>query len=217
MGAGPVGETVSGIRRLYFRALGDITIQQGEREGLEIEASQAVKECIRTEVRGSALEIRYEQAFWLDWLNPRFWNISPIRYTLYVRDLEMVDAAGLGDMQIPRLATPRLEVVHSGTGNVTIRGLEVEELVAKQAGLGNVEVEGRANQQNVTLSGTGSYQAGRLESSTATVRLSGLGSATVRVSEILDAVVSGTGSIEYYGNPRVSQRVSGLGSVRRLF
>ncbi len=205
----------SGIRRLYFHALGDMTILQGEREGLEIEASPAVKERIRSQVRGNALEIRYEQD-WLDWLNPRFWNISPIRYTLTVRDLEAVDAAGLGNLYIPELSTQRLDLLHSGTGNVTVRKLAAEELIVRQAGLGNVEVEGRVSRQDVDLSGTGSYHARRLESTTARLQLSGLGSAVVQISESLDAQVSGTGSIEYYGNPRISQHVSGLGSVRRI-
>jgi hypothetical protein len=208
--------TISGIRRLNFRALGDITIKQSDNEGLDIEAPASIRERIRCEVRGNTLEIRYEQD-WLDWLNPRFWNIGPIHYTLSVRNLEVVDAAGLGNMVIQRLLTRRLELSHSGTGNVTIHGLEAEELVARQAGLGNIEVDGQASRQTIDLSGTGSYLAGKLESRTASVRMSGLGSATVQVSEALDGVVSGAGSIEYYGNPRVTQRVSGLGSVRRLF
>jgi hypothetical protein len=215
MGAQITSGPVTGIRRVSFHTLGDMTILQGEREELEIEASQAVKERIRAEVRGDTLEIRYEQD-WLDWINPRFWNISPIHYTLYVRDLERIDAAGLGNLLIPALAAQRLNLVHSGTGNVTIRSLAVEDLSINQAGLGNIDITGRAHRQDVELTGTGSYQAGRLECQVATVRLSGLGSATVNVNETLDARVSGTGSIHFYGSPRVSQHVSGLGSVQHL-
>jgi hypothetical protein len=209
--AGPV----TGIRRVSFHALGDMTILQGEREELEIEAAEAVKERIRAEVRGDTLEIRYEQD-WLDWLNPRFWNVSPIHYTLYVRDLERIEAAGLGNLLIPSLSTQRLNLAHSGTGNVAIRSLAVEDLAIDQAGLGNIDIAGRAHRQDVELSGTGSYQAGRLECQVATVRLSGLGSATVYVHETLDARISGTGSVHYHGSPRLSQHVSGLGSVQHL-
>ena len=205
----------TGVRRLHFRALGDMTIVQGEREGLDIDAPDAVRERIRTEIHGDTLEIRYEQD-WLDWLNPRFWNFSPIRYTLYVRDLEWLKAAGLGNITIPALMTRRFELVHSGTGNVAIPHLSVEELVTSQAGLGDINIEGKANHQDVDLSGTGSYHAGRLDSQAANVRLSGLGSAKVYASETLDAQVSGLGSIEYRGRPRVSQHVSGLGSIRQV-
>jgi len=35
------------------------------------------------------------------------------------------------------------------------------------------------------------------------------------VSDALDATVGGVGSVEYIGDPRVTEHVSGLGSVRR--
>lgn len=210
------GDQISGIRRVHFRGLGDMTILQGEREGLEIEASQAVREHIITEVHGDTLEIRYLQS-WLDWLQPRFWNIgTPLRYTLYLQTLDMLDAAGLGNTTIPALQADRFELIHSGTGNVTVRSLNANELVAHQAGLGDIEIDGRVSRQDVRLTGTGSYHAGNLESQTATIELSGVGSARVWARETLDARLSGTGSIEYYGSPRTAQQVSGLGSVRRL-
>ncbi len=207
---------LSGIRQVRFRALGDMTIIQGQREGLDIEASQAMLERIHTQVSGDTLEIRYDQQ-WFDWLQPRFWNMSnPLRFTLYVHDLDKLEAAGLGNIKIPSLLTSRLEIQQNGTGNISVRQLEAGDLVVQQAGLGNIEIEGRANRQEMRLSGTGSYQAGRLESGTASIILTGLGSATVWVVESLDARVTGAGSIEYFGNPQVRETVSGLGKVRRL-
>jgi len=45
------------------------------------------------------------------------------------------------------------------------------------------------------------------------VRLSGLGSAEVNVTDELDASVSGVGSVEYHGRPNLRRHVSGLGDV----
>jgi len=209
-------EPVSGIRRVRFRAVGDMTIVQGESEHLEIEASQAVRERVRTELIGDMLEIRFDQNWW-DWINPRYWNFStPLRFHLTVRALDAIDTAGVGSLQVSAFTTPRLELHHSGAGSIEIRGLAVDELRVNQAGLGNIAISGQAQRQEIMLSGAGSYQAGRLDSSTAVVNLSGIGSATVWVHDSLDARLSGTGSIEYYGSPRVSQAVSGLGSVRQL-
>lgn len=207
--------SLSGVRRLYFRAIGDMTIVQGEREALEIDAPAGVQDRIRSEVRGETLEIRYEQD-WLDWLNPRYWNLSPIRYTLYVRDLERLDAAGLGNLTVPLLLTRQFDLIQSGTGNVTIQRISANDLNVRQAGLGDIRISGQVERQQVELSGTGSYHASQLDSRAAVVQLSGLGSATVHVLDSLDARVSGTGSIEYSGNPRISQHVSGLGSIRKV-
>jgi hypothetical protein len=207
---------LSGVRRVRFHALGDMTILQGQREGLEIEASQSVLERIRTQVNGDTLEIRYDQQ-WLDWIQPRYWNLStPLRFTLYVHDLDLLEAAGLGNIKIPSLLTPRLEIQQNGTGSITVNHLETVELVVHQAGLGNIEIAGRADHQEMQLSGTGSYQAGRLESGTAKVNLTGLGSAKIWAHATLDARVAGAGSVEYFGSPQVREQVVGLGSVRRL-
>jgi hypothetical protein len=45
--------------------------------------------------------------------------------------------------------------------------------------------------------------------------LTGSGRIEVGVKEEIDASVTGAGSILYWGSPRVAQRVSGSGSVRR--
>lgn len=205
----------SGIRHLELHTLGDITIIQGDREGLEIEASDVLRERIRSEVQGNRLVIRYEQD-WLDWLNPRFWNISPIHFTVYLRELDSLDSAGLGNLLIPSLITSGLDLKHSGTGNLTISKLQADTLLVRQVGLGNIAIDGRANEQEVHLSGAGSYQARGLESRVATIHLSGMGSATISVSETLDVHLSGMGSVDYIGNPKVTQHTSSLGSVHQL-
>jgi hypothetical protein len=43
-----------------------------------------------------------------------------------------------------------------------------------------------------------------------------MGSATVWVDKELDASISGAGSVSYYGNPSVQERISGAGDVKGL-
>ena len=49
-----------------------------------------------------------------------------------------------------------------------------------------------------------------------TVKLAGVGTATVWVKNNLDASISGAGVIEYYGNPQISEHNSGLGMLKYL-
>ena len=67
----------------------------------------------------------------------------------------------------------------------------------------------------MSISGAGSYQGEALQATTASVTVSGIGGATVRVSDKLNVLISGAGSVSYIGDPAVSQRISGLGSVSR--
>jgi hypothetical protein len=203
------------VRKVSFRALGDLTIVLGDREGLEIEASQAMRERIRAEVRDDTLVIRLDDEWW-SWIIPINWGSNPVHYQLYLRGLESLNASGLGNVSVAELSGDHLDLTQSGAGNIQVRRLNVERLSAHQSGLGNIDVEGRAASQEISLSGAGNYEGAHLESKTARVRLSGLGTAHLWVTEELDASISGAGNVEYYGTPRVGQRVSGLGNVHGL-
>lgn len=206
---------MNGVRRIVFRSFGDLTVVQGEREALEIEASQAFRERVRAEMRGDTLDIHLDDDWWA-WVNPQYWGNYQARYTLYLREIDSLKVAGAGNVVAPELSTTRLELVQSGVGNLVVRKLNAEVLFVRQAGLGNIEVNGFAGNQEIELAGAGSYQANKLECRSAQVRLSGLGNATLWVTEELNAVLSGAGNIEYMGNPQVTQRVSGLGKIQKV-
>jgi hypothetical protein len=73
------------------------------------------------------------------------------------------------------------------------------------------------DRQNVQLSSSGDYRADSLVSREASVGLSSSGSATVRVSESLDARISSSGNVRYRGNPlKVASNTSSSGRVIRL-
>lgn len=201
------------IRRLEFRSVGEMTIVQGETEGLQVDAPESVKERLRSRVTGGVLEIWHENNWW-DWLDFGLWNGVSIRYRLNVRSLESISSSGAVNIQAGSLRVPRLEISHSGLGNVTIDELEAQALTVHMSGLGNVDIKGgHVDQHTVSKAGAGSYRAERLASRAAWVNLSGLGSVSIWVSEMLDAHLSGLGSIDYYGSPQVNKSVSGLGSV----
>jgi hypothetical protein len=201
------------IRQLNFRSIGDVTIVQGESEGLVVDAPDSVKARLRSRVQNGVLEIWHENSWW-DWLDIGLWGGVSIHYHLNVRSLESIHVAGASNIRADELRVPRLEIDHNGLGNLTIGVLETNDLSVHMGGLGNLEIKGgHAGQQAVDQSGAGSYRAGRLASRTASVNLSGLGSASVWVSDSLDAHVSGLGSIDYFGSPQVNKSVSGLGSI----
>jgi len=72
---------------------------------------------------------------------------------------------------------------------------------------------GRVGALTATLGGVGKLQLVELTAKQAKVRISGIGNATVNVTEDLDAVVTGVGDIEYQGDPIVRSDVHGLGDV----
>jgi len=63
-------------------------------------------------------------------------------------------------------------------------------------------------------SGLGNFNATELKSNKATVDLSSMGDAIVRVDNEFVATISEARSMKYFGNPRVEQNVTGAGLVK---
>ena len=83
------------------------------------------------------------------------------------------------------------------------------------AAAGRTDQSGRAQEQDVSISGSGEYNGEALTSRSARVNVSGSGDVVVNASDALDAQVSGSGNVRYVGNPSVTEKVSGSGSVGR--
>ncbi|MBC7334088.1 MAG: DUF2807 domain-containing protein [Actinobacteria bacterium] len=95
--------------------------------------------------------------------------------------------------------------------------IDVDRLEMIISGAGRTKLFGSADEQKITISGTGSYDAKDLESKNCKIIISVTGKAIVNVSESLDISMSGIGSINYIGNPSVTQSItSGSGTIRRI-
>jgi hypothetical protein len=112
------------------------------------------------------------------------------------------------------LQTDTLKLVLSGGAQIRLNGIQVDLLDSVLSGAGDIQVSGTADKVKLILSGLGNFNAAELKSNQATVELSGMGDATVRVEQELAATITGAGSINYFGHPHVEQNINGAGSVK---
>jgi hypothetical protein len=190
----------------------EIIIQQGDKENVEIEADDNLLPQLSTEVLSGRLTITSKQTDWNVSVNPS----QPVKMTITARDLnEIVLSAPVGDLEVNGLQTKTLKLVLSGGAQIKLNELQVDLLDSELSGAGDIQASGTANEIKLILSGLGNFDAADLKSDKATIELTGMGNATVRVERELAATVSGAGSVQYFGNPRVEQKVNGAGSVKR--
>ena len=105
-------------------------------------------------------------------------------------------------------------VALSGTGELKITGVANESFGISLPGTGQLSVSGTTSSLRVVVDGTGQIAAKDLVAKSAKVEVNGTGSATLKVSDSLEANVTGTGSIDVHGKPaRVKKSVSGVGSI----
>jgi len=198
---------VSGFNAVSINTFGEFEIRQGDTESLTISAPSDFLRSIETNVENSTLTINTRRGF----------IGAPTRrveYFLTVKDLNSLHLSGAGVMKIvDGLQTTTFSLNLSGAGSIEIDDLTATNLSVNLSSAGVIVIAGRVENQSVNLSGVGSYEGSDLQSKTASVNLSGAGSATIWATESLDVTVSRVGSIGYYGTPRVTQNISGLGSV----
>lgn len=94
------------------------------------------------------------------------------------------------------------------------------QLKARRVNLDNrggvlCELSGVTESLDMRLAGAGHIQAGELKAEDVSFRIEGVGTGVVYATKTLHAQISGAGKIRYLGNPRVTENIDGLGSVKQ--
>ncbi len=107
-----------------------------------------------------------------------------------------------------------LDVNHTSSGSVygtLIDGVKVD---ARLTGSGRITLWGNAETADYYLSASGKIDAVELMVEDAEVSISGSGKVYVYATDFLDVTISASGDVIYRGNPMITTRITGSGSVR---
>jgi len=205
----------TGFHRIDVQGRIDVTLVQGAKEGVTVEAPAAMLRRIRTEVRDGTLVIdaAQEHRGWT-WLTGSA-SSKPVRLTINLRELDSVEAAGAVSITAGSLKANELNLDVAGASKLRIGDLQATQLRLDGAGATKADIRGKVARQDVDLSGAGSYDAGQLVSDDARVDVSGAGKALVNVRNTLRVDIAGAGKVEYIGDPEVRQSISGVGKVTK--
>jgi hypothetical protein len=188
---------------------GELTIIQAEEYSLQIEAEDNIMPYILTEVRHGVLYIGIKDGIFIQ-------NRKPLRYTVMVPNITLLDVSGSGEIFSADIDTEKLLVDVSGSGKITIEDLATESLGVQISGSGEVITQGEAPEQMIDISGAGSYAASKLKSDNVDVHVSGSGETKLWVTDTLSVDVSGAGDVMYQGNPKISSNMTGAGEVTQI-
>jgi hypothetical protein len=181
--------TVSGFTKIDLSGAGDVIIEQNGTEALTIEAEDNLIPKLTSEVVNGTLRLGEKS-------NLTNHLTKPVTYRVSMKDVSGLMISGSGTVTASTITAPSLAVDLSGSGKITVGGT--------------------VEQQHLKISGSGEYRAKDLQTKVASAEISGSGNATVTVSDKLDAQLSGSGQLTYYGNPpQVTREVSGSGRVTK--
>lgn len=180
---------VRGFDAVEFAGAGQLTVQQGGTESLQISADEDVLSDLTSEMIGTTLRLGVRDGTSIP-------DNAKISYSVTAKTVK--------------------QLALSGAGDVTVTGVDGAELSVTHGGAGRITTSGRVTRTAVYLTGVGSYDGRNLAAQDADVTLSGTGEAVVNAAGTLQAHLTGIGSIRYVGDPEVTQDDRGVGQITRL-
>lgn len=179
--------TVGTVNGLDVNGAIVVDVRVGPATSLVVEADSNLLPLIRTDVRGDTLNIHTDRSY-------RSRNPVHVIYT------------------VPRLT----DVRQNGSGRITVEGLAGTPLSVRRNGSGSVSVSGQVASLDANSEGSGTLDAGRLQSASAKLALTGSGRMEVgRVAGDYAIVnLNGTGRLRVGGAVRsLTARANGSGHL----
>ncbi len=128
--------------------------------------------------------------------------------------IKQIDITGTGSIDTDdSLVVDDIKLVVSGVGKIDL-DVHAKKIRTIISGSGKVALEGTADELIIDISGAGRVDAEDLKVNICTANISGSGKCLVDVKDVLNANISGSGSVYYVTPPPVINRnVSGAGKV----
>jgi Putative auto-transporter adhesin, head GIN domain len=201
--------SVADFDEVVFAVAGEVSIEQGPRETLSLEAEPAVLRKITTEIHDRRLLIGLAPG--------RIETHQPIRMKLAVRSLRTFESRTAGAIIIGPLRSDTLSLMLAGGGSIRLDRLDnARNLDVRITGAGDVAIGGgKVVAQQLAITGMGSYSAPKLASERAEVAIDGNGEVQLAASTTLAVRIGGVGHVRYHGDPAVTRSIRGIGSIEK--
>jgi hypothetical protein len=189
----------------------DYILVAGEEGKIKLEGESNLLKHIVTEIKNGNLVVKTEKGINL---SPS-WN-KTIKVTIPFKDISSVSLAGSGDLwNEDKISSTNFGVSLAGSGDVIIN-VDASSVKGSLAGSGDLTIKGSTNDLTAKLAGSGDIHGFGLQANNTTVSLAGSGDIEIVSNKSLKDRVSGSGDIDYKGNPdKEDTKVSGSGSISK--
>jgi hypothetical protein len=211
-GVGPVITEelqLTSFKNIDFQIAGTVTIQQGQEQQVLITSQANIIEGLNTNIYNDTWEISFGNSNY---------TYDRMEILITLPNISRVTLAGSGSMTVGAFENQTdLEFALLGSGNITIEQLiGVNNVTVDLSGSGTVTVVRESSlleDLEVSISGSGNFMGFSLPTQNCRTTITGSGNTEISVNERLDAIISGSGSILYRGQPQVSLDITGSGRV----
>ncbi|MFD2562427.1 head GIN domain-containing protein [Aquimarina rubra] len=189
----------------------DVSLVSGSEGNIKIEGESNLIPYVKTEIEGEALKIYVEKGYYL-----KVSKGKKLIVTVPFKDLNKVSLSGSGDIYSDDVikATDFTTSV-SGSGDVRL-AVEANSIESSVSGSGDLILKGSTNNLECKVNGSGDVKAYDLKAKDVIASVNGSGDIKVTSTSSLKARVTGSGDIDYQGNPeKEDKKVSGSGDITK--
>ncbi len=211
------------FKSIYVNSGYTVTLKQSNKQEVLVETLPEIWDLTSIKVEDGILMINMERK--PENPNKSIWakidDIKlkvPMKITISVKEIKELQVNGGGKIiSANSLAADVLKLALTGNGEMDL-DIKSKEVKTEISGSGNVLLRGYANSNDVSISGSGNLRAFTCELETAKVKVAGSGNCELNVSQNLESLVAGSGTVKHKGNTKsVTRRVFGSGAVERSF
>ena len=200
---------ISDFTGIDFQEAGDVIITQGPEQLVTVTGDENIIKKLKENVHAGVWEIDLERGCYTDY------DLS-VHITLPV--LEEVHLSGAGNIVVEDFENQNeFKVTISGSGDIDLNEFKgADKLDVKISGSGHIygnESFEDLEDMEVTISGSGTFEAYPIITKSCDIKISGSGKAYLFVDETLDVNISGSGKVYYKGYPSIDTNISGSGSI----
>lgn len=189
-----------------------VILQQGSPQKVEVQGRAEDLAHLETVVNNGKLRIDAKKESGMSWYNFK----GPVTVYVTVPTIKALAVNGSGSIKASEpIKAGELDLAVSGSGSLILSNVTADKISSALAGSGSIQAAGVAPAQKVSVSGSGSLQATKLQSKTCSISISGSGGCRVQATELLEASIVGSGDVHVTGNPQVKSSVVGSGRVYR--
>jgi hypothetical protein len=197
---------VSGVKSVKLATNVDLEIRQSATESLSVTGDEAILPALLTDASLGQMTIRYDPRYSIQ-------NSGRPKLVLTVKDLNELRLNSSGNVTVGPLTTDSFRIILESSCDVRIKGLKADKVSSRISSSGDITIQGEANSLDLDISSSVNYQAGDLKVQTATIHMSSSADVTLWVVKILNATITSSGNIAYYGNPVVHQNNTSSGRL----
>jgi len=205
----------------------DVIYIKADTTGVSIKAEQNILNYIETNVYNNTLEVRTSPgSICLDYREKPLVTVTSPALTRIVSsgsgDIladqmsgENLSAklTGSGDVSIESMTGSNIDILLTGSGDLEVMQSVCLESDCQISGSGNITISGECNDAHLKITGSGNIYSSEFLTNSASVIISGSGSAYTTIWEYLNGLISGSGNIYVSGNPEIDQTVTGSGRI----